>query len=410
MPRTIIDAATDSPRFSMPSLHEQLWPLLEARTGVADLLKALEARLSGTQAKKLEYAMIRHVFLAEIVKLPGVTTTKFQTRWCDQLDADQRYCSFEECLDIFDELLAQLTDGWLNEDNHYTAFQLFLDYQLLPYEIPVDYLSVPGQGDDSTRIHRRGNLAFGLTPNALRTVKLREYLRDETTSPDAAFFRQVLDGKIKVKTYLTDRAQTGLYKTNREKRWETHPHSVQFATRNTCFEIEYALVIQVCSFDGFPEAARSALQTAGILPQELNRFRCPVTLVPISFDEFKAELTNPTHGTSGFQVGHLNPLKLDAPQTGTAGHTADNISWISADGNRIQGSMSLEEVRSLLHASHRTTRQKAGHDVKPLRLAPRAWLCGRFPWPPHVETQMFPPSQRPDSSGLRYAEWELATR
>jgi hypothetical protein len=77
-------------------------------------------------------------------------------------------------------------------------------------------------------------------------------------------------------------------------------------------------------------------------------FRCPITLEPLVFQEFKEELLNPTHGKSNFQVGHLNPLKLDDPSSILAGHTPQNIAWISANGNRIQGSMSIEEVRSLL--------------------------------------------------------------
>lgn len=57
---------------------------------------------------------------------------------------------------------------------------------------------------------------------------------------------------------------------------------------------------------------------------------------------------NPTHGNSNFQVGHLNPLKLDDPNSLIFGHTPENISWISKDGNRIQGDMSLKETRNLL--------------------------------------------------------------
>jgi len=30
------------------------------------------------------------------------------------------------------------------------------------------------------------------------------------------------------------------------------------------------------------------------------------------------------------------------------GHTGNNVSWISQDGNRIQGHLSLEETRALL--------------------------------------------------------------
>jgi hypothetical protein len=140
----------------------------------------------------------------------------------------------------------------------------------------------------------------------------------------------------------------GAEETKREKRWETHPHSVQFATRRTALEIEYALITQLCAFEGFPPASREALQAEGILPAELRTFRCPVTLEPMSFPLFREALLNPQHGKSAFQVGHLNPLKLDEPGNDVVGHTADNISWISGDGNRIQGSLSLNNVQQLL--------------------------------------------------------------
>jgi hypothetical protein len=108
------------------------------------------------------------------------------------------------------------------------------------------------------------------------------------------------------------------------------------------------LVTQLCAFQGFPPVAREALQAEGILPAELTLFRCPVTQEPMSFQMFRDALLNPQHGKSGFQVGHLNPLKLDEPGNDVAGHTADNISWISEDGNRIQGSLSIGSVRQLL--------------------------------------------------------------
>jgi hypothetical protein len=45
-------------------------------------------------------------------------------------------------------------------------------------------------------------------------------------------------------------------------------------------------------------------------------------------------------------VGHLNPLKAGA---GVAfRHHKKNTSWITADGNRIQGHLTLKETRKLL--------------------------------------------------------------
>jgi hypothetical protein len=111
--------------------------------------------------------------------------------------------------------------------------------------------------------------------------------------------------------------------------------------------IEYALVTQVCAFDGFPLASLGQLQEDNILPQNLPTALCPITGDALSYEAFRNELLNPTHGKSDFQVGHLNPLKL-GNEGGAVGHTSDNISWISSDGNRIQGSLSLGDVRILI--------------------------------------------------------------
>ena len=76
---------------------------------------------------------------------------------------------------------------------------------------------------------------------------------------------------------------------------------------------------------------------------------CPITLEAIDFQEFAASILHPVHGKSAYQVGHLNPLKLNqTANESAAGHTADNISWISEHGNRIQGSLSLNKTRDLL--------------------------------------------------------------
>ena len=294
------------------------------------------------------YAILRHVFLIELVKLPAIETTKVRVRWFPQLDGDQRWCSFEECLSICSDLIATIAEGWMDNPQHAELLSLLFKHPLLPYEAPLDYQVRPDRTELTTRIHRRGNLVWTFSDTMLRTLKLRQYLTDPTTSPDAAFFTRVLDDKLKVKTYLTDRALTGDHKTDREKRWEAQPKSVQFAERRTCMAIEYTLITQLCAFDGFPENFRRLLQAQGILPEHLETFRCPITLEPMSFTAFREELMNPTHGKSNFQIGHLDPLKLDDPAGGTSGHTADNISWVSADGNRIQGSMRLGDVRRLL--------------------------------------------------------------
>lgn len=341
-----IEAIVEAERFSMPSLCRKVWPLVEAHHQIAPLVPDLRRHLAGHYGE-LSNAILRHVFLIELVKVPAIETTKFRARWFEQLNGDPRHCEFAECVDIARDLLAEIASGWLDTAENGELLRLCFDHSLLPYEVPLDYQDRP-TGDAAVRIHRRGNLIWTSTPTMLRTLKLRKYLTDPTTSPDAPFFRRVLEDKIKVKTYLTDRVLTGVHKTNREKRWEVHPNSVHFASRRTSMAIEYTLIQQLCGFEGFPDRSRQMLQTQGLLPQELVVFRCPVTLDPMSFEAFRNELMNPTHGKSDFQVGHLNPLKLDDPGAAASGHSPENISWVSADGNRIQGSLGLVEVRALL--------------------------------------------------------------
>ena len=112
--------------------------------------------------------------------------------------------------------------------------------------------------------------------------------------------------------------------------------------------IEYSLVTEVCAFNGFPPDFVSHLQQKHILPNPLLTALCPITGDRLSYEAFRDGLLNPAHGKSDFHVGHKNPLKLGAANAQGAGHTAENISWISADGNRIQGSLSLDDVRALI--------------------------------------------------------------
>jgi hypothetical protein len=341
-----IESIIAAERFSMPALASRVWPLVEARPEITPLVVTLRGRL-GNHYDDLLCAILRHVFLIELVKVPKIDSTKFRTRWFEQLEGDPRRCDFAECVDMARDLLTDLAGGWLDVPENDELLRLCFDHSLLPYEVPIDYQD-RGTGDAGGRIHRRRNLLWTSTPTMLRTLKLRKYLKDPSTSPDSKFFSAVLEDKIKVKTYLTDRVLTGEHKTNREKRWEVHPNSVHFANRRTCMAVEYTLIQQLCAFEGFPKRSHDMLQIQGILPAEFAVFRCPVTLDPMSFDAFHDELMNPIHGKSSFQVGHLNPLKLDDPTAAASGHSPENISWISADGNRIQGSLGLNGVRTLL--------------------------------------------------------------
>jgi hypothetical protein len=210
---------------------------------------------------------------------------------------------------------------------------------MVPYELPVSYL------DRRVPIHVSGNFVL-IDEGTLRHVTGCRLLLLAGGTPNLALFRAAY-AKIRVKTYLTDRALTGAHKTNREKRWEAHPDSVQFALRSTCVQIERVLVNQLCHFDGFPQDVRALLNEERLLlPMEVPA-RCPVTRLPLSLSEFEKATADPEHGRSSFQVGHLDPLKLEG-NVWSNGHRPDNISWISEDGNRIQGSLSLQETQEML--------------------------------------------------------------
>jgi hypothetical protein len=344
--KTVIEAVVSTEGdFSMTQLVAAAWPIIEASPRVVPSIPDLRRRLSARNYKKLAQTILRNAFLIELVKVPKIETTKFRERWYPQLDGDPRGCSCDECLEIASDLLEKLP-AWMDDSDQAQALELAFDCSLLPYEAPIDYtLRMTASG----RIHERGNLDWYYDELILRTLKLRKYLTGSEQSPDVIFFRQVLTDKIKVKTYLTDRVLTGINKTNREKRWETHPLSVHFAERRTCMAIEYALITELCAFEGFPEDFRQRLQEEGILAEHLSTALCPITGDVLSYDVLRNQLLSPIHGKSDFQVGHLNPLKLGAANSEGAGHTAENISWISADGNRIQGSLSLDDVRTLIH-------------------------------------------------------------
>jgi hypothetical protein len=175
---------------------------------------------------------------------------------------------------------------------------------------------------------------------------LRKYLLNPKNHSYIDFFSETYR-KIATKSFLTDRVLTGDYKTNREKRWECHPSSVHFALRKECLAIELKLVGQICHFEDFPKDLRDLLTKENVVPFNDGITKCPITLAPISFKSFSQEVLNPTHGKATVQVGHIHPLKAVGKNI-TSGHTADNISWISSVGNRIQGELSVDETRELI--------------------------------------------------------------
>ncbi|MEW5957755.1 MAG: hypothetical protein AB1801_08535, partial [Chloroflexota bacterium] len=313
--KDIFEKAVGQTRFNMNQLSQNLASVnLKFYQHYPSMLTT---KLDKRTADHTFKGMLRAIFLAEIVKTRG-GATKFITRWDEFLNrSDPRYASYDECLQILQQTGDYLEEALSSQANQ-ELLQLFQANSRLPYEIPIDYR----ERKIYSQIHQAGNIYWFFGDLPRRVVRLRQLLGNSRVNPYASLFKAVYE-KIKVKTYLTDRAQTGEHQTNREKRWEVHPGSVQFSFRRNCLEIEYTLINQVCHFDGFPNDLRGVLEDNDVLQPLETPVRCPITMEVLSFETFKEEILNPIHGAATFQVGHLNPLKADNDSE-KIGHSAKN--------------------------------------------------------------------------------------
>lgn len=323
--------------FSMTPLLREIRKLPDF-TDLFPAFADLESHLGTNISLQLLGHVVRTAFLIEPVVLPAATTTRFNTRW-GLTAGDPRSADPADCLAIANVVIELLIELTTTEEGRLILAGV-VSQRLLAYELPVGYREwrVP--------IHRSDNFSL-FNFELLRHVAGFRLLLLDRNNPHRKVFVEAYKRKIAVKTYLTDRALTGDYKTNREKRWEAHPHSVQFALRHTCLDIELRLVNQMCHFEGFPEELQTLLRERDLLIPTESPAVCPVTLAPFEFGTFSEEVLSPTQGRSEFQVGHLDPLKLQG-NTWSDGHRADNIGWISSTGNRIQGNLSVEATRAML--------------------------------------------------------------
>ncbi len=357
--KDFLELAVARENFSMRVLFQELMPVLE--TALGEKYKIIKNALGQRVNDYVFQGIVRSTFLIELVKTPKIDSTKFRVRWTEALSpSEPRYCSFEECFNLLEKVTSELAIA-IEDSEKQKLLKLFNAQKLLPYEIPLDYR----EATTKSPIHSYDNLVWFWDDLPKRVLKLRALLlgkKGKNPTNSLTPFWVAAYKKIKVKTYLSDRVLTGEHKTNREKRWETHPASVHFALRRTCWEIEFILINQLCYFEGFPtetrqlleeeeillsiEELRQKLKPAGIILPD-TKFRCPITMEVLRFSEFEREINDPKHGKTSFQVGHINPLKAlsDLPHYG---HTPQNISWISSNGNRIQGSLSLQETRDLI--------------------------------------------------------------
>jgi hypothetical protein len=164
-----------------------------------------------------------------------------------------------------------------------------------------------------------------------------------TTTPEyRQALREITKKKFEVKVFKTDRSLTSKDKTNRAKRWEVLPDDFQHATIEQCWSAERQLTADLVGFDGFPAEVKRAFVDQNLLPDNQPITRCPVTLEPLSYATLATAVLTATHGVSDYQIGHLHPLKRGGS------HEGSNVCWQSADGNRIQGDLTIEETNQLL--------------------------------------------------------------
>ena len=341
--KRLFEAAVNANVFRGKALLMRLLPELDEKPELRAVVEKLEAAWpSLSVGQKVFLGIVRWSFLIELVKAPKIETTKFEVRWADRLgEGDPRFSSFEDCMKMCIFLTTEAANA-TNDEKRKALLDAFIKHSLVPYELPIDYCL----REQSERLHVPGNVEWLWGGEPRKAVLLRKVLASDTVGDHAETFAAAYN-KIKVKTYLTDRVLTGVHKTNREKRWETHPASVHFALRRDCLDIEHTLIEQLCCFEGFPAAIRDELGSLGLVNASTKVYRCPVTFEPLSFNQFEEEIRNPVAGKALFQVGHMNPLKA-VNDDEYSGHTAKNVCWISADGNRIQGPLSLEDTQALI--------------------------------------------------------------
>jgi len=92
----IIERLISLDRFSMNELYNHVWGIFSDDEVIVDSAITLKENLGNKKYKQLACGILRHAFLIELVKVPGIETTKFRTRWYSQLGEDPRQCSFEE--------------------------------------------------------------------------------------------------------------------------------------------------------------------------------------------------------------------------------------------------------------------------------------------------------------------------
>lgn len=289
----------------------------------------------------------RFAFCIELTNLK-ITSTKNKTRWLDAKIVktkpgtfqnyegffrpfeDQRSSTFDECFALFETALKETS----NSVSHLKIFESLSSGKNrgIPYESLYTYKDTRIE-----RIHLVNNFKLSNLSDICWLIQARPIMYSALRTDTNGQPTKVVD-KIKTKAYKTDRSQTGEVQTNRAKRWECLNIDFQHASIEECWSVERKLLEDICNFSGFPASIKNTMIELDLLTNT-STTRCPITLKELNFNEL---LEGGEHGESKFQVGHLDPLKSGGRHCGT------NIAWISDDGNRIQGSLSISETTKML--------------------------------------------------------------
>ncbi|MBW1667006.1 MAG: hypothetical protein JRJ66_02915 [Deltaproteobacteria bacterium] len=297
--------------------------------------------------------LIRFSFLIELTNIT-IGSTKMKTRWIPGLilmpqpnsfepiqgsfepGNDPRASSFDECVSIFTTACNTLCDEVLNDPALINFIEELNRHRRVPYEFPFVYSDPAAEP-----VHTAANISWTITDDLRWLLKARKIL-DNSPEKHKPALNEIKKSKIQVKIYKTDRALTGKDKTNRAKRWEVLAGDFQHATLPQCWSSEKKITYDLVLFDGFPEVIKNTFIEQGLITGNEPVTRCPVTLEPLNYTQLARAVLNYTHGVSDYQIGHLYPLKRGGIHDGT------NVCWQSADGNRIQGHLTIEETRQLL--------------------------------------------------------------
>ena len=310
-------------------------------------LNRLSGRLAPAEYKTFKKCIIRFSFFIQFTDIHAETDApRCLVRWSGALDGDPRASSYEDCEAVCQKIIHKIA---ICSDEGLQLLRSYCNNSSFSEALPLDYIR-----RTANPIHVSRNVDVFMDAEMQRSTRVKQIILDETINPDSALFEEIYKDKLQVKCYKTDRTQTGDFKTNRELRWEAHPNNYQYAYRRDCDGVETELILQICSFSNVNFSLVSTLQQENLLPTPLTYYKCPITGDTLNFEDLQYEVRNPDHGRSNFQIGHMSPLKLGGI------HNKDNVAWVSADGNRIQGNLSESEVRELLKRIYRNRPEVRG--------------------------------------------------